>query len=229
MSKKLIYAVDDEAHIRELIAYNLTESGFSVQSFEEAQPMLDACEKRVPDLILLDIMLPGMSGTEACRYLKSDSRFRQVPVIFLTAKTDEFDKVLGLELGADDYISKPFGVREMIARVRTVLRRCEGTSGEKQAVIAIRDLVLDSKKRTVTQGGKELSLTLKEFDLLRLLMMNKGHVLTRDVLLDSVWGYEYVGETRTVDVHILKLRKLLGDDSEQYIETVRGVGYKFRE
>lgn len=229
MSKKLIYAVDDEVHIRELLAYNLAEAGYEAAVFEDAPSLLEACAKRVPALILLDIMLPGMSGMEACRELKGSDSLRQVPVIFLTAKSDEFDKVLGLEMGADDYLSKPFGVRELLARIKTVLRRCEAAPGDKSAVIAVQDVVLDNKKRTVTQAGRELSLTLKEFELLRLLMMNKGHVLTRDVLLDSVWGYEYVGETRTVDVHILKLRKLLSDDSERYIETVRGVGYKFRE
>lgn len=228
MEKNLIYVVDDEAHICELIEYNLKENGYQVRTFPDGKSFLAATASKKPDLILLDIMLPEMSGLEICKKLKSDKEMERIPVVFLTAKNEEIDKVLGLELGADDYISKPFGIRELLARVKTVLRRC-GREQVQATVIAADDIVIDTSKHKVKKNGVELTLTLKEFELLKYLISHKGHVLTREVLLDRIWGYDYFGETRTVDVHIRQLRKLLGDHDEHYIETVRGVGYRFHE
>lgn len=226
---KCIFVVDDEAHIRELITYNLEENGYIAAAFETGEEMLAALEKRQPALILLDIMLPGLSGLEVCKQLKRNPNTKDIPIIFLTAKAEEIDKVLGLELGGDDYISKPFGVRELIARIGTVLRRCEKRETKEADIIAVRDIVMNIAKRTVTKDDQPLTLTLKEFELLKLLILNKGNVFSRDVLLDKIWGYDYYGETRTVDVHIRNLRKALRDDKEEYIQTVRGIGYRFSE
>lgn len=225
---KIIFAVDDEKHILELLAYNIKNAGYQFFGFESAEEMLDQLKRGdvVPDLILLDLMLTGMDGTECCRRVRADKR--NIPVIMLTAKNEEFDRVLGLELGADDYIAKPFSVRELLARIKAVLRRSTGEDGTEGEVLQAGDIMMDLPRHEVSKGGEPLRLTYKEFELLKLLMSNEGKVLTRDFLLNKIWGYDYYGETRTVDVHIRNLRKLLGDDEEKYIKTVRGVGYKLQ-
>lgn len=227
---KIIFAVDDEKHILELLAYNIKNAGYQFFGFESAEEMLDQLKRGdvVPDLILLDLMLTGMDGTECCRRLRADKFTRKIPVIMLTAKNEEFDRVLGLELGADDYIAKPFSVRELLARIKAVLRRSTGESKPEGEMLQAGDIKMNLPRHEVSKGGEPLRLTYKEFELLKLLMSNEGKVLTRDFLLNKIWGYDYYGETRTVDVHIRNLRKLLGDDEEKYIKTVRGVGYKLQ-
>ncbi len=234
MQKILI--IEDEPNIRELVLYNLNQSGYEGLAAEDGLQGLAMIRSVKPDLILLDIMLPGKNGYDICRELRSEGN--NTPVIMLTAKNEEIDKVLGLEFGADDYISKPFGIRELMARVKAVLRRSETgpeTDGNgsspgktKSAGIVIGDLSIDVDRHEVKLAGKVLELTLKEFDLLRVLAENRGRVMTRDQLLDKVWGFEYIGETRTVDVHIRYLRKKLVDEDNEgkYIQTVRGIGYK---
>lgn len=226
--KETILVVDDETHILELIKFNLENVGYKVETAETGEAALEFCKHQVPDLIILDIMLPGIDGLEVCRILRSDISTAKVPIIMLTAKGEEMDKVTGLEIGADDYIAKPFGIRELIARIKALLRRTDSSSMEP-AIITAGDLTIDTLKYEAYKNGKKLDLTLKEFELLKLLALNQGRVLSRDFLLDQVWGYEYFGETRTVDVHIRHIRQKLGDDSDdaRYIETIRGVGYKF--
>ena len=224
-----IYALDDELHIRELLEYNLTQAGFEVKTFERGSDLEDMLQTEPCDLILLDIMLPGENGVEICKKIKSNPQWKEIPVLFLTAKSEEVDKVLGLEIGADDYIAKPFGIRELEARIRAVLRRISPHKEENKEIITAFDLVMDVPRHVVQKDGKDLILTYKEFELLRILMENQGRVLTRDLLLNKVWGYDYYGESRTIDVHIRNLRKILGGGEEDYILTVRGVGYKFKE
>ncbi len=224
-----IYALDDELHIRELLEYNLTQAGFEVKTFERGSDLEDMLQTELCDLILLDIMLPGENGVEICKKIKSNPQWKEIPVLFLTAKSEEVDKVLGLEIGADDYIAKPFGIRELEARIRAVLRRISPHKEENKETITAFDLVMDVPRHVVQKDGKDLILTYKEFELLRILMENQGRVLTRDLLLNKVWGYDYYGESRTIDVHIRNLRKILGGGEEDYILTVRGVGYKFKE
>jgi two-component system alkaline phosphatase synthesis response regulator PhoP len=223
-----IFVVDDEIHICELVSYNLEAAGYTVSFFLSAEEMNQALLSTIPDLILLDLMLPGMSGTQACTQLRQDKRFCNIPIIMLTAKNEEFDRVLGFELGTDDYITKPFSVREMVARVGAVLRRSNGTIQSHQNVLTAQDLILDIERREAKKGGQPLQLTYKEFELLKLFMQNSGIVLSRETLLNKIWGYDYYGETRTVDVHIRNLRRQIGDEEERYIETIRGVGYKFK-
>ena len=228
MDEKLIYAVDDEAHIRELLSYNLESAGFKVRTFSEGESLLEALNAKTPDLILLDIMLEGLSGTEICKKIREESACPDVPIIMLTAKGSEFDKIIGLEGGADDYITKPFSVNELIARIRALLRRSRQSVPTAKKLLA-GDILLDDQSHEVTKNGQLLTLTFKEYELLKLLMSNKNRVFSRSELLDKIWGYEYCGDTRTVDVHIRQLRKHLNDDSERYIKTVRGVGYKWME
>ena len=179
------------------------------------------------DLILLDLMLPEIDGLEVCKEIRRNEETSDIPVMMITAKGEEFDKVLGLELGADDYITKPFSIRELMARVKALLRRSNVKKEEN--IIKFGDVVVNFKTREVTKGTQNVELTLKEFELLKLLIKNKGNILTRELLLDKIWGYEYIGETRTVDVHIRHLRKKIESDDKnpQYIQTIRGVGYKF--
>jgi two-component system alkaline phosphatase synthesis response regulator PhoP len=231
-----ILTIEDEPNIRELVLYNLTQNGYQVLTAEDGLQGISMAREEKPDLILLDIMLPGKNGYDICRELRMEGN--QTPIIMLTAKNEEIDKVLGLEFGADDYISKPFGIRELMARIKAVLRRYENspeqdTAGSAASAaacvgITIGDLCINADRHEVLLAGKSLELTLKEFDLLRVLAENRGRVMTRDQLLDKVWGFEYIGETRTVDVHVRYLRKKLGDEDNEgkYIQTVRGVGYK---
>jgi len=232
MAKELIFAAEDETHIGQLIKYNLESAGFRAKVFENGESLLDECQSTLPDMFILDIMLPGIDGLEICRRLKQNARTKNIPIIMLTAKGEEFDRVLGLELGADDYIVKPFSVRELAARVRAVLRRTKSPEENAAAeTIKCGELVVDCLRREVYKNGNLIETTLKEFELLKLLMQNKGRVLTREQLLEKIWGFDYYGETRTIDVHIRYLRQKIGDEggSPPYIETVRGIGYKFND
>jgi two-component system alkaline phosphatase synthesis response regulator PhoP len=229
MANEKVLIVDDELHIVELLKYNLETNGYKVIYALNGKDGLDMVFDKKPDLVLLDIMLPEIDGFDVCKKMKKDKDTENIPVIMLTAKGEEFDKILGLELGADDYITKPFSVRELLARIKAVLRR--KNKSEAENIITIGNLVINMDKHEVTKSGVKVDLTLKEFELLSLLAVNRGKVLTRDFLLDKVWGYEYYGETRTVDVHIRHLRQKVEEDDTNpvYIETVRGIGYKFKD
>ncbi len=224
-----ILVVDDEAPIRELIKVNLKNSGYEVSEAKDGFEALDRVRLETIDLILLDIMLPGVDGLEVCRRLKLDPELARIPIIMITAKAEEVDRIIGLELGADDYVIKPFSVRELIARVRAVLRRGQVP---KQHTMEIGGLYLDFTAYTVSVGGTRLSLTPKEYELLKLLVTNPDKAFSREELLSRVWGAEYYGDTRTVDVHVRHLRSKLSQVSEAVcdeLETVRGVGYRFTE
>lgn len=226
MSTKIL-VVDDEHSIVELLKYNLENSGYEVKEAYDGEEALNMVSQERFDLIILDLMLPKIDGIEVCKRLKEE--YFHIPIIMLTAKSSEADKVLGLNIGADDYITKPFSVKELIARVNALLRRIgEMEKQNDREIINIGKLKIDLERHEVEKNGKLLDLTLKEFELLRILVENKGKVLSRNVLLDRVWGYDFYGETRTVDVHIRNLRKKIEDDDKnpQYIETVRGVGYR---
>jgi len=232
MSKELIFAVDDEVHIRQLIKYNLEENGYQVKIFANGETLLQEIDITVPDLFILDIMLPDKDGLELCREIRQKSRTKNIPIIMLTAKSEEFDKVLGLELGADDYLTKPFGVRELVARIKALLRRMDSLgTGEEADLLKQGDILIDCARHEVFKRGALIALTYKEFELLKILVRHKGKVLSREMLLEKVWGFDYLGETRTVDVHIRYLRQKLEDDSDHpvYIKTVRGIGYKFAD
>lgn len=226
---KKILVIDDEENIRELIKFNLETAGYKVELAADGQQGLDKLNHSI-DLVVLDLMLPIIDGLSVCRTIRGNEDYQQLPIIMLTAKGGEVDRILGLEMGADDYLTKPFSPRELVARIKAVLRRFnaeEKNGAEKrldQSVISIGELELDSNSHEVRIAGNLMDLTPKEFDLLRLLLLNTGRVLTRDMLLEKIWGYEYAGDTRTVDVHIRRLRTKVGKD---YIKTVRGVGYKF--
>ncbi len=227
MAKKKILVVDDEKDIGELIEYNLGKEGYQVVSAYNGEEALKFIKGDLPNLIILDLMLPGIDGLEVCRILKRDPRTSGIPIVMLTAKGEEADIVAGLELGADDYVTKPFKVRELLARVRAILRRLSSKEEERE-IIKIGDLVTDLMKHEVTLKGKPLKLTSTEFNLLKCLASNPGRVFTRDQLLNKVWGEEIVVVDRTVDVHIRRLRQKLKTASSHII-TIRGVGYKFRE
>ena len=218
----MIYCVEDDDSIRNLMVYTLTASGFEAEGFGESTAFFAALERRKPELVILDIMLPGQDGMEILRLLRAHGATEDIPVIMATAKGTEFDKVQGLDLGADDYLVKPFGMMEMVSRIKAVLRR---TGPKTPPVLRLDGLSMDLMAHTVTAGGDPVSLTLKEFDLLRLFMENPGRVFTRDQLLAAVWETDYVGETRTVDVHIGTLRTKLGSYGD-CIRTVRGLGYR---
>lgn len=220
-----ILVIDDEMHILELLKFNLEVSGYEVICSSDGKEGYEVAKKEKPELILLDWMLPNISGIEVLKKIREDGEISKLPVIMLTAKNMEDDKIEGLDNGADDYITKPFSIKELMARIKTVLRRYRASEGE---TISAGDIKLYTDKREVYKNGEKIDLTLKEFELLRLLIQNRGKVLTREELLDKVWGYEFFGETRTVDVHIRYLRKKLynGSSEEKCIETIRGVGYK---
>lgn len=225
---KKILIIDDEIHIVELLKFNLENNGYKVDySYDGFDGYLKTKEFQ-PDLILLDWMLPNISGIDLLKKIRSDESLEQIPVIMLTAKNMEEDKLEGLQDGADDYITKPFSVKEVLARITSVLRRYKYTSNEKVEVLKADDIQVNVNKHIVTKNGTEIELTLKEFQILKLLIENRGNVLTRTFLLDKIWGYDYYGETRTLDVHIRNLRKKIGDDDAKYIETIRGVGYKIK-
>lgn len=221
----MIYCVEDDNAIRDLMLYTLGASGFQAKGFPDSIGFWQAMTEEKPELILLDIMLPGEDGITVLKRLRSASATANIPVIMATAKGSEFDKVIGLDTGADDYLVKPFGMMEMIARIKAVMRR---TAPKTDRVLTCGNIVLDETRHIVTVDGKQVVLTLKEYELLKLLMENAGQVFTRDILLSRIWGQDYLGETRTVDVHIGTLRTKLAKGGEK-IETVRGVGYKMVE
>lgn len=219
-----ILIIEDESNIRELISYNLINNNYKVLEAEDGLLGLEMSIKEKPDLILLDLMLPGMNGLDICKELRD--RGSKIPIIILTAKNEDIDKVMGLEFGADDYMTKPFSVHELMARIKAVLRRAELRNDVKY--ITKGALTINIERHEVLVDGKTIELSLKEFDLLKTLAEHKGMVMTRDQLLDKIWGIDYDGENRTVDVHIRYLRKKLGDEESEskYIQTIRGMGYK---
>ena len=225
---KWIYYVEDDTSIRELVLYALKTAEFQVMGFENAASFYKRMKEHLPDLILLDIMLPDEDGVSILKKLKSRPDTENIPVIMMTAKSSEYDKVLGLDSGADDYITKPFGVMELISRVKAVIRRSDRSKGSAGEVLKIGELVLDEQKHEVYARGQEVSLTFKEFELLSYLMKNRGLVLSRDKILNTIWNYEYEGESRTVDVHIGSLRQKLGTCGD-FIKTIRGIGYKIED
>lgn len=222
----MIYCVEDESNIRDLVVYTLATTGLEARGFEDGGSLFEALAEELPELILLDIMLPGEDGMEILKKLKTSSGTCDIPVIMLTARGSEYDKVMGLDAGADDFVVKPFGMMELVSRIRAVLRRAKKKEDEDCCTVG--GISLNKKKHEVTVSGESVTLTLKEFELLRRLMENRGIVLTRDRLLEEIWGYDFDGETRTVDVHVRTLRQKLGSEGER-IETVRGVGYRIGE
>jgi len=227
---KRIVCVEDDTSIRELIVYTLELTGYKANGFENGKEFQDflnghMADSERPDLILMDVMLPDKDGVSILRSLKEQETFRDIPVIMLTAKNSEFDKVNALDLGADDYVTKPFGMMELMSRVRAVLRRC---SRQKPESLRLNDIILDDLNHEVWLQGETINLTLKEYELLRYFMQNPNIVLTRTQLLEKLWGYDFIGESRTLDVHIATLRQKLKQNGEQ-IETVRGVGYRIRK
>ncbi len=224
----VIYCVEDDEGIRELVSCALRSGGYEVCAFESAKGLYVALAKHSPELILLDIMLPDEDGVTVLKTLKRNKSLSDIPIIMLTAKSSEIDKVQSLEAGADDYITKPFGVMELLSRIKAVLRRVRKSEADK--CITIGGVTLDFMKRRVTCNHNEVLLTAREFELLACLMENKGYVMTRDILMNKVWGYDYEGITRTVDVHIKSVRQKLEEaGAANFIKTVRGVGYKVEE
>lgn len=224
----MIFCVEDDSNIRELVVYTLETTGFQARGFEEGKSFLEALALETPDLILMDIMLPGEDGISLLKRLKNSSKTRDIPVIMVTAKGAEYDKVKGLDLGADDYVTKPFGMMELVSRIKAVLRRSGAAKKKAEDIIVSGSLEINTKKHEVKADGEEVGLTLKEYELLKRLMENPNIVMTRDSLLEEIWGYDFDGETRTVDVHIRTLRQKLGKCGER-VETVRGVGYRISE
>ena len=221
----MIYCVEDESNIRDLVVYTLKASGFEAQGFEDSVDFWSAMKAQKPELIILDVMLPGEDGLTILKRLRSSPVTADIPVIMATAKGSEYDKVIGLDGGADDYLAKPFGMMEMVSRIKAVLRR---TAPKQAKVISYGGITLDESKHTVTVNEMPVVLTLKEYEILRLFMENPGQVFTREILLSDIWGIDFTGETRTVDVHIGTLRTKLAEAGDM-IETVRGVGYKMEE
>ncbi len=221
----MIYCVEDEKNIRELIVYTLEATGFSAVGMEDGKALFKSLKKELPELILLDIMLPGENGYEILKKLKSEPETKNIPVILVTAREAEFDKVRGLDGGADDYVTKPFGMMELVARVKAVLRRCARQTEQRELTCG--KLRISVGRHEVFYGEEKIELTRKEFELLLYLAENKGMVMSRNQILGHVWGYDFDGETRTVDVHVRSLRQKLGKAGEM-LETVRGVGYRLR-
>ena len=221
----MIYCVEDESAIRDLMVYTLKVSGFEAQGFEDSVDFWLAMKAQKPELIILDVMLPGEDGLTILKRLRSSPVTADIPVVMATAKGSEYDKVIGLDGGADDYLAKPFGMMEMVSRIKAVLRR---TAPKQAKVISYGGITLDEGKHTVTVNKTPVSLTLKEYEILKLLIDNPGQVFTREILLSDIWGIDFTGETRTVDVHIGTLRTKLAEAGD-LIETVRGVGYKMEE
>ena len=225
MQKPLILCVDNEQNILDLLVFNLEASGYSINATHSGKDAIPIAIETAPSLVILDLKLPDISGFDVCKALRANPSTSTTPIIILSAVSNESDVILAFELGADDYITKPFSVRELLARVKAVLRRSVNSSQDE--LIRIGPLTIDSENYEAFRNGEKMALTLKEYELLRLLASSPGKVLTRDFLLDRIWGYEFYGETRTVDVHIRHIRQKLGDDAG-IIETVRGVGYKMR-
>lgn len=220
---RLIYIVEDDTAIKELESYALINSEFSVEGFERGKELFDALTKKIPALILLDIMLPDEDGIHILKKIRSTTAYRDIPVIMVTAKTTEIDAVKGLDMGADDYITKPFGVMELVSRVKAVLRRSQ--KAEHQQILIYKNIVIDEAQHKVFVDDEEIELTFKEYEVLKLLIINKGIVLTRDKIMETIWGYDFEQGNRTVDVHIQSLRKKI-KDAGVHIKTIRNVGYK---
>lgn len=219
----MIWCVDDDNTIRDIEVYTLTQTGFKAKGFSDGASVLEALKSEKPELIVLDIMMPGKDGREVLKEIRNSPATRKIPVIMATAKGTEMDKIQSLDTGADDYLVKPFGMMEMVSRIKAVMRRCNAE--EKEETISVGEITLSDKKHLVTVNGENISLTFKEFEMLKLFMQNPGIVFSRNTLLSEVWGVDYLGETRTVDMHIKTLRKKLGDSGRR-IETVIGVGYR---
>ncbi len=219
----MIWCVEDDASIRDIEVYALTSTGFEARGFEDGDSFWDALQSEKPELVVLDVMLPGRDGVELLKMMKTSEAFRQIPVIMATAKGTEYDKVQSLDLGADDYLVKPFGIMEMVSRVKAVLRRCRPAQPEN--LLSVEGLVLNPGEHTVAIDGERVALTYKEYELLHLFLSHPGTAFTREQLLSNVWNAEYLGETRTVDMHIRTLRQKLGTYGH-LIETVRNVGYR---
>lgn len=230
---KRILIVDDEEHILELLEYNLEQEGYEPIKADTGEKAIEILEKEEVDLVLLDWMLPGINGIDVLKNIRSSDKINKLPVILLTAKGDEISKVVGLEVGADDYLTKPFSIHELFARIKAVLRRSDSSYGkneDKEGKLVIDNLEINPSRRTVKVNDGQVELSFKEFELLYLLAKNRGIVFTRNQLLERIWGYDYVGETRTVDVHVSNLRKKIESDESHpvFIKTVRGMGYKFK-
>ena len=226
-ANKKILVADDEVDVLNLVALNLKNAGYSVLKADDGPAALEAARASLPALIVLDLMLPGMPGLEVCKLLKGDPATKQIPIIMLTAKAEEVDRIVGLELGADDYVTKPFSPRELVLRVKSLIRRTD-SSAPMENLIKFRDIQVDRSRFEVLVKGRPLDLTATEFKLLALLIERRGRVQSRDTLLNDVWGYENIIDTRTVDTHIRRLREKLGKASD-CIETVRGFGYRIAE
>lgn len=220
-----IYIIEDDENIRELLKVALEGFGYSTQTYEAAEPALLDMKNEKPDLAIFDVMLPGMDGLTAIRLLREDPRLEDVPIICLTAKDKELDKVMGLDVGADDYITKPFGVLELAARIRSLIRRA--SKEDNKDIIKVKNLLINTLTREVTVDDIPIELTFKEYELLLFLLENSSRVVNRDELLNKIWGYEYDGESRTLDIHIRTLRQKLGDLGTECIKTIRSVGYRF--
>ena len=229
----MIFCVEDDSNIRELVIYTLETTGFKARGFEDGKEFLEALALETPELILLDIMLPGMDGLELLSKLKASPKNRDIPVIMLTAKGAEYDKVKALDAGADDYVTKPFNILEVKARIKSIFRRSQpqGELQEEKRIIRVHDLEVNCQSRTVVLGGQPVRLTAKEFDLLQLLITHRGKVYSREALLETVWKYDYMGDMRTVDVHIRRLREKIERDNAgpEFILTKWGVGYYFAD
>lgn len=230
-----VLVVDDEQNILELIRYNLEKEGYTVRTASDGNAALEMAQVEKPDLILLDVMLPNLDGLSACRVLRQNEITRKIPIIMISARGEELDKVLGLEIGADDYVTKPFSIRELLARVKARLRRkqeeSETLEKKDDSIIVHGQLMIDQGRFLVTVDGVRQDLTPKEFELLRILAVEPGRVFSREYLLEKIWGYDYAGDSRTVDVHIRHIRQKFEQipGCPQFIETVRGVGYRFKE
>jgi two-component system, OmpR family, phosphate regulon response regulator PhoB len=225
---KKILVVDDERDVTELLAYTLKAKGFVVEAVNDPHRSIGVARTFLPDLIILDVMMPDLTGIQICRMVRADAKLKKVPVIFLTAKAEEGDRIQGLETGADDYLCKPFSTKELILRIQTILRRTQDGVPEVPRIISAGQIVLDGERHTVTVAGVPIELTATEFKLLHLLIERRGRVQTREHLLINVWNYETEIETRTVDTHVRRLREKLGEEAD-WIETIRGVGYRFAE
>lgn len=229
MAKGRIYVLDDEVNILQLVKYNLEDEGYSVKVFKEYESFLLELKNEVPELIILDIMMPVKDGFEVMSIIRREKTTKHIPIIFLSAKAEEIDRVFGMEMGADDYLVKPFSIRELLVRVKAMLRRESRFESKTQDVLTAYDLAIDISKREVLKSGKRIELTFKEYELLKELIQNQGMVMSRNKLVENVWGLDFEGDERTIDVHVRCLRQKLEDDSNEpkYIETIRGIGYRF--
>ena len=229
MAKEKILIVDDEENILELLNFNLKNAGYEVYTANNGEKALKLAKENKPNLVLLDLMIPGIDGLDVCKEIKRDKDLKETSIIMVTAKGEELDKILGLELGADDYITKPFSIRELLARVKAVLRRTIAKEDEFEESYDNGRVKIDYFRREVLINNQKVEFTLKEFEVLEFLAKNKGIILNREIILDKIWGYEYIGDTRTIDVHIRYIRKKIEEDdkSPKLIETIRGLGYRF--